>query len=190
MPCTDNIFKNIVSNCTTTPIGGLEVKAWVMDRADVTVTPDATVPNLITDITLASGAQAWTIEGVKNLLNSGHDAVIAEDRPTRYQHFFSFQAYEVAAEAMQNIDQMDDIVVVVERKNKGVDGDGSFVILGMENGLWKTTDTLRDNDIDGVRNLEFQSMEATPERFGRINFLTTDYEATKAALEALETPAA
>jgi hypothetical protein len=33
-------------------------------------------------------------------------------------------------------------------------------------------------------------METAPEKFGRVNFLVAEgYEATKAALEALETPA-
>ncbi len=186
MPCPDGIIANIVSNCTTTPVGGAEVKAWVMNRADVTFTFDSTNPSMITGATMASGKQAWTLLGIKSLHNAGQDMTADNTRPDRYTHFFSTQGFEISAAARENLDAANDIVVIVERKNKGADGDGTFIVLGAKYGLFKSTDTERLNDIDGARNIEWTSLETSLEPYSMYTFFDTDYDATKTAIEALE----
>ncbi len=193
--CTDNIVKNIVSNCTTSGSGGLEVKAWLFRRDELGVTYDSTYPNKITDLTLGTGLKAYTVLGVKKLFNAGHDIVVADDRPNKYTHFFSLQQFETLTADIANVDQMDDLVVVVESKDKNLTGDGVFIGYGVKKGLWKSTDTQRANDINGARNLELASLAGQEEPFSRYIVLApetvladgTGYANTLAMLVALET---
>jgi hypothetical protein len=188
MGCADGISKNITSNCTTSKGGSLEVTAWIMNRRDVTVTYDLNLGNMITNLAMGSGTQAYKIVGTKKLLNAGHDAVLADDRPDKYTHYFNFQQFEIAAEDIDNVDNLNDVIVVVESKDKTEDGDGVFIAYGVKNGLWKSTDTQRANDINGARNIELTSLGGQEEPYSRYIVLSTDYDGTLTMLESLETP--
>lgn len=188
MGCADKIGANILSTCDTSVSGGLEVKAWVFNRIEATVTYDGTVPLKITDITPTSGNQAYTITGIKKLLNAGSDAVVADDRPDKYTHYFNFQQFEFASAAIENVDNINDVIIVVESKDKADDGDGVFRVYGAKKGLWKSTDTHRDNDLNGARNIELTSLPGQEEPYSRYTYLDTDYATTLAALVAAETP--
>jgi len=186
--CTDNIAKNIVSNCTTQPNGFLEVKAWIGSRADYAnaYTFDATYPNKVTNIASVSTKKLFTITGVKKLLNAGHNIVNADDRADRFTHFFSFHGFEMKAEDIANIDAMKDVFVIVERKDKLIGGDGTFVGYGLKNGLFKSADTRRANDINSARSLELTSLGGSEEPWSEYTILKTDYATTLAMLVALE----
>lgn len=190
MACTDKLTKNIISNCTTSKSGGLEVKAWIFNRQDLVPTYDVTLPNMLTDMANAATKKSYSITGVKKLLNAGHDAVVAEDRPDKFTHFFSFQQFEFSAEDILNVDNLNDAVIVVENKDKSDDGDGVFIVYGLKKGLWKTTDSQRANDINGARNLELASLAGQEEPYSRYIYLDTDYATTLAALIATETASA
>lgn len=165
--CTDSLVKNIISTCVTSGSGGLEVKAWLFNRNDLSITYDATTPNLITDLANVGAAVGYTVTGVKKLLNAGHDIVVADDRPNKYTHYFGLQQFETAVADINNVDQMDDIIVVVESKDKAEDADGVFIAYGVKKGLWKSTDTQRANDINGARNLELTSLSGQEEPYSR-----------------------
>lgn len=189
MGCNDGITKIITSTCATTGSGGLEVKAWIINREDVTITYDPTIPLKITAITYASTKRSWPITGIKKLLNAGSDIVVADDRPDKYTHYFNFQQFEFASEDVYNVDNMKDVIMIVESKDKADDGDGVFIAYGVKKGLWKSTDTQRANDINGARNIELTSIGGQEEPFSRYVYLATDYATTLAALVASETPA-
>jgi hypothetical protein len=195
MSCNSGISKKIISDCNTSGSGGLEVKAWIMNRADAVITYDGTSLNLITNIAMVATKLAYAITGVKKLLNAGHDIVVADDRPNKYTHFFSFQQFEFATEDILNVDAIDDVIVVVESKDKAADGDGVFIAYGVKKGLWKSTDTQRANDINGARNLELMTLGGQEEPFSRYVVLAPEtvpadgsgYANTLAMLVALET---
>ena len=187
MSCITGISKNITSTCETSLSGGLEVEAWVMNRNEVTPTYDGTKGNLITALAMVGAAVAFKLTGVKKLLNAGHDIVVAEDRPDKFTHFFSFQGFEILSEDIINLDQINDVVVVVELKDKNDSGEGIFVAYGMKKGLWKTTDTQRANNINGARSIEMASMAGEEEPYSRYVVFDTDYATTRALLEGLLT---
>lgn len=187
MSCITGIAKNITSDCTTSLSGGLEVEAWVFNRAELTPTYDGTQLNLITSLAMVGAATGFKLKGIKKLLNAGHDVVVAEDRPDKFAHFFSFQAFEILAEDITNVDNINDVVVFVELKDKNDTGEGVFVCYGLKKGLWKTTDTQRANDLNGARNIELKSLAGQEEPFSRYIYLDNDYATTRAALEALLT---
>jgi hypothetical protein len=186
MACTDGIGKAITSDCTKSRGGGLEVECFAFNRANVTLTYDNTYPNKITNIANANGGVAYKIKGVKKLFNSGFDIVQADDRPDKFAHYFSMQQFEVDADDIANVDAMDDVVIVVNRKDKTATGEGVFVVLGAKNGLWKSSDTIRENDSNGSRKLEFKSMTGQEESYSEYTLLVTNYATTLSTLEGLD----
>jgi len=190
MTCITGIAKAIVSDCSTVKAGGNEVVAWVFNRKDVDITYDSTNGNLITDFANLATKKAYQLTGVKKMLNTGHDIVVAEDRPDKYNHYFSFQQFEIASEDIKNVDEINDVIVVVERLDKTDDGDGGFVAYGAKFGLGKSSDTRRSNDVNGARVIELTSMEGREEPFSEYTVLATDYAGTVAMLTAaLSVPA-
>ena len=188
--CNEGIFADIVSNCTTQKSGGLEVVAYAMNRTDIeSVTYDATYDNMVTAMTMKSTKRVWEVKGIKDLLNAGHDIVTAADRADLYKHYFASQAFETEAEKIFNQDALNDIVVIVEAKDKTATGDGVFFIYGLKAGLYKTTSTRRFKDINGSRNIEFASMDSALESHSEYVFFDTNYATTLAAVQALLTPA-
>jgi len=190
MSCLDGVAANIASTCATQPSGGLEVTAYILNREDVAITYDVTNELLITGMVNAATKKAYSITGVKKLLNAGSDIVIADDRANKYSHYFNFQQFEFDSDAVLNVDNIDDVVIIVETRDETTDGDGMFRVYGAKFGLWKSTDTHRANDINGVRNLELTSLPGQEEPWSRYVFFDTDYATTLAEVVALLTPPA
>jgi hypothetical protein len=187
MACITGIVKNITSDCTTSLSGGLEVEAWIFNRAALTPTYDGTEGNLLTTLANVGAAVGYKLKGIKKLLNAGHDIVVAEDRPDKYTHFFSFQGFEIMTDDILNLDDMNDVVVALELKDKNDTGEGIFVLYGLKKGLWKTADTRRWNDINGARKIEMASLSGQEEPYSHYILLDNDYATTHALLESLLT---
>lgn len=189
--CLLGIKDDIVSDCTTAGTGGNEVKAWIGNRKELEPTYDADNPSLVNDLSLigevSSGVKLFSITGVKRLLDSGFDRVVSENRPDRFTHFFSFQGFEFTAAKVENLDNLKDLVVIVESKDKTDDGDGVFRIFGLKAGLYPSTDTMRANTDNGVRSLELTTLDGDTEPFSNYTLLDTDYPTTLTLLESLET---
>lgn len=188
MSCNDGIYSAITSDCTTQRSGGIEVVAWLLNRNDVSITFDATNPVLITAMANAVGKQAVQIKGTRKLLNAGHSIVSAEDRADKWSHFFNLQGFEVDADSILNMDKLEDVIIIYERKSKTSDGDGDFVIRGARTGLYKSADDRDENTVDGARVLALSSQGGEEEPNSENIFFDTDYATTKAAIVALETP--
>jgi gamma-glutamylcyclotransferase (GGCT)/AIG2-like uncharacterized protein YtfP len=186
----DTISQDITSNCNM-PTSGMEATAYIFSRTDISPTYDAAVKTKVTDLTIETGQTGYKIYGHKQNMNAGHDAVIDPTMPTRFTHYFSFHGYEFDSEAVQSIDSLEDLVVVVERKEKPDDADGIFIIYGLESGLATSSDTLRMNDANSVRQVELQTEEGSSEKHSQYNLVIDDvtsvYAATKALLEGLMT---
>ena len=186
MSCVKGIALDIISDCNTSGVGGNEIKAWLGNRLEMTPTYDVTNPSKVTALAVDVTKQLYTMTGVKKLLNSGSDRVIAEDRPDKFTHYFSFQGFEFKAANVEGIDNLDDLVVIVESKDKTDTGDGVFRMFGLKYGLYPSSDTMRANDINGARSLELTSLAGQEEIYSNYTLLITDYATTLAALVALE----
>ena len=186
MACETGIGLQIISDCRTQTTGGIEVKAWIGNRKDLTIDYSLTHPSQITNVGVVTGKKLYPIYGVKKLLNAGFDRVVAEDRADRYTHYFSLQGFEFATANVENLDAMGDQVVIVENKDKADDGDGTFKCYGAKFGLYPSSDTLRANDINGARSIELTSLSGQEEPYSQYTVLKTDYATTKAMLVALE----
>lgn len=185
MACPGEIVKDIVSDCSTQGVGGLEQVAYLINRVDFEPTFDITNPNKITDVATALGTKAYKLTGAMKGFDAGFDRVKEEGFADSFTHFFSFKQFEVSAEDIANVDGMDDCVLIVETKNKPTDADGTFVALGVGSGLHITTDTKRFNTTNGARALEMATNAGEGERYSQYNVLDTDYATTKALIESL-----
>jgi len=185
MSCSSGITKAITSDCTTQPVGGLEVVAYLFNRGDMTLTFDGTDPNMVTQVVAVGAALVYKLKGVKKNLNAGHDRTISDDMADTFKHYFAFKGFSFENDDVLNMDGLNDICAIVEYKQKATSGEGIFVGYGLKSGLYVTADTRRANDVNGVRSLELASRDQEGEAFSQYNVLVGTYAATKAALEAL-----
>ena len=186
MACTEKISTDILNSCAVNPVAGYEPIAWALNRVDIDViTLDGTYTNLITAITMVGATVAYNVTAVKKEMDGGFDLVVADNVPDTYAHFWSFQPFEKTAQAIANVDDMNDIVIIVELK--GDKTEGCFQVLGAETGLYKVSATQRQNENNGLPTYVFGSMEGQGERYGRFVFWDTDYATSLAAIVALET---
>lgn len=183
--CLDGIKQEIIDNCESAPIGGVEVNAWLFNRSDLSGVIDPANKNLVTSLVVALTKQGYKLQGFKKNINAGHDIVVSETNVDKYTHYLNFQAWLLDAVAVNNLDGLSDLVVVVEGLNKHTDGNGAFVMYGFDTGLYKTTDTKRFNDIDGNRNIEMASQAGEEPLVSEHVVFITDYATTKAMLDAL-----
>jgi hypothetical protein len=186
MACTDGVVMAITSDCSTQPIGGLEIEAYIYNRLDLVLT---STDNLISNLVTKAATKGYKIKGIKNTKDAGHDVVVAEDRADRFTHFLALQIFERSDEVDLAIDNLSDAVVVVEFKNK-LTTDSTFKAYGIVSGLYKTSDTSRANSAQGVRLIELATRANEEEIYSRYTVLKTDYATTKTMLEtSLSVPA-
>lgn len=181
MACTTLITADIVQDCTKPPVKGLKQKAWAFNMGEATITKTL---NKITNLVKVTGKTSFTVEGFKDFMNAGYDAVVAENLPTMYTHYWSLQNNAATAVEKANIDKADNIFIVVERN--GSQTEGCFVAYGITNGLWKSSQTKRANDANGLTTVEFTSREGMGEEYSEYVLWLTDYTTTLALLTATE----
>ena len=166
------------------PIKGLKPKAWIFNAGEVTITK---TDNKITNLVKVAGKKAFTVEGFKDFMNAGFEPFIAENMPNSFKHIFTLQYNAATAAEKANIDNVDNIIVIVE-KNAGCDtSEGAFLAYGICNGLWKTAQSKKANDNNGMATVEFATREGQGETYSEYVVWKTDYATTLAALVAAET---
>ena len=185
MSCLLGITQDITNLCTNVPAAGLEVKGWIINRADGVWTIDGGNVVLVTAATMDGATVAYPVTAVKKEANAGFEAVIDDGMPDLFTHDYSFQPFARDAASILAMDSIDDIVLVVELK--GPKTTGVFQIFGFENGLHLVTMAYRAKDNNGKPTYEFATREGEGEKYSRRVFWDTDYDTTLAALVALET---
>ena len=188
--CNFGILADILNDCAQRPTAGAEAVAYAMNRNDIdSVTHDATNRHLVTAITMKAGTQAYKLEGFKKEIDAGADIVVTDTNPDKFNQYFKFEPWQVDAATVKALDNLSDLVIVVERKNKGLDGNGAFMILGLETGLYKSADASRLNSDSGKRIIEMTNQAEEESTVSNHVFFDTDLPTSKAALETLLTTA-
>ena len=184
MSCLSDITQVIANTCTNVPAAGLEVKGWIVNRADITWTVDGANAVLLTAITMEGATVMYPITAVKKEMNAGFDGVFADNLPDLFTHNYSIQPYAWDSASVLKMDSMDDIVLVVELK--GPKTTGCFIVLGFETGLHLVSMTWRAADNSGIPTYEFATRDGAGEKYSRYVFWDTNYDTTLAALVAEE----
>lgn len=184
--CNFGIAADILKDCSAPPTAGVEMVAYAINRRDIAgVTYDQSNPRLVTAITLASGTKAYKIENFKKEIDAGFDLVTSDTNIDKFNQYVKFEAWGIDSDTVKALDELSDLVVIVERKNKGADGDGPFQIYGLQTGLYKSSDTMRANTASGKRIIELTNQAEEESTVSYHVFFDTDYATTKAAVEAL-----
>ena len=181
MACNTAITADIINDCTKRPVKGLKSKAWAFNKGVATLT---LTDNLITNLVKTGAGTSFTLEGFKDFMNAGYEAVVTDNLPTGYKHKFMLDAFLATAAEKKNIDNADNFFVVVERN--GSQTEGCFVAYGVNNGLWKTSQAKTANDNNGVTKLEYQTRAGEEEQYSEYVLWKTDYATTLALLTATE----
>ena len=188
--CTGELAADIILDCEKKPIGGLEAEITLINRADIlSTTLGGSNLSLVSAIALKPTKRAWKYEGFKKTANAGSDLVVSDNMPDGFNHFLSLIVWGSDAASVLALKSINDIVAIVENKNKGVAGDGAFEIYGLETGLYKTTLTKRSNDNGGTYSLEMGTQAGEEASTPTHVFFLTSYAATAALRTALYTPA-
>ena len=186
--CSFGITKNLLNDCDQRPTAGAEAVAYAMNRTDIeSITYDATNNHLVTALTLKTGTVAYKIEGFKKEIDAGADIVVSDTNPDKFMQYFKFEPWQIDADTVKELDGLSDLVIIVERKNKGLAGNGALMILGLETGLYKTADASRVNSNSGKRTIEMMNQGEEESTVSNHVFYITSLAASKAALEALLT---
>ena len=184
--CNFGIAADILKDCAAPPTAGAEMFAYAFNRRDIdSVTYDQSNPRLVTAITLADGAKAYKIENFKKEIDAGFDLVTSDTNIDKFNQYVKFEAWGIDSDTVKALDELSDLVIIVERKNKGADGDGAFQIYGLQTGLYKSSDTMRANTASGKRIIELTNQAEEESTVSYHVFFDTDYATTKAAVEAL-----
>lgn len=192
MSCENRILKNITSTCDNAVVAGIEQKLWLFNRTDIaSITYDSEQTNKVTGITLKTGATAYSATGLKRNMGVSFSRNVNAEGLDTFTDTVSITGFEFDSASALNFDNMSDIVVVADRKGKK-QGDGSLIILGLENGLYCSSDQYNAWENGGTRQLEFSSMDDAGESQSYYVYAVQtgspavdDYEASVAALDAM-----
>ena len=183
--CNFGIAADILKDCSAPPTAGVEAVAYAFNRSDIdSVTYDQSNPRLVTAITLASKAKAYKIENFKKEIDAGFDLVTSDTNIDKFNQYVKFEAWGIDSNTVKALDELSDLVIIVERKNKGAGGNGAFQIYGLLTGLYKSSDTMRANTASGKRIIELTNQAEEESTVSYHVFFDTNYATTKAAVEA------
>lgn len=183
--CGGVLAANILNDCANKPVAGTEQVVYLFNRSELTATIDGSNANLVTNLAVASTKKGYKLTGFRKNMNAGADIIVSETSPKKWNQFFSFFNWDVTAASVKNIDDLDDVVVVYESKNKGASNAGAFHMLGYPGGLFVSADTKRVNDNDGNRSIELTNLAGSESLVSEHIVLKTDYATTLSMLEAL-----
>lgn len=188
--CEDTLSADIIKDCDNLSKAGLEVNVVILNYDDVdksASTLDATNDLIITNLATASGAEGFTLEGIKQTNGASFELVKIENSVDAYMHTFSGVILTPSAENKKRIDEMSSggrYIVVVEKKFKGADQAEAFEVLGWDSGLELATCTWNSKEERGAVIFTLASVEGEEEAKMTRNNLETDYATTKTAFDA------
>lgn len=176
--CNNEIFANVMSTCENKISSGIEQTVYLFNRKDLAPTYKADKPNVVTSLGIASGVKpAFVAKGLKKNLTSGFERVISDTAPDSWTNSLNLIGYEFSADKSRNMDEMGDLVAIIKRKGKD-SVDGSFLALGLENGLFTNSDSWDANDNGGARMITMQSLDDAGESYSAYVVTLEDVEIT------------
>jgi len=158
MACSTNLIADIINDCTARPVKGIYPTAWIIpfDGRQYEKTD-----NLITLLTSPTGVFR-KIESNKFGLNVSSELVTNDVKSNGYLHKFSGILSQVGN---KELDELDGIIVVVK---KGT----TYMVYGLQNGLWKSAQSRTANDNSGMLTVEFSTRSDMEEDYSEYYFDT------------------
>lgn len=182
-----NITTGSTNVCATPFQGGLGSPDLVLVNNDdwSSFTESAATPNLVTAVTLASGASAYAFQGYKISLKPSVDVVEGPDGRNAYIHRQAFIIYANSQVQKNNIQRLAQGRVKSLHENAGKNDD-SFEWMGIGVGLQMKAQKIRDLQENGAAYMILlETPTNEPEAKLPQTYLATNYAGTVTARAAL-----
>lgn len=188
--CDFKIAKNIAFDCANMSEKGVEKIGYIVNYADVQKNSCGRTGNLISSLSLASGARGYKVIVPEGTPFNGTliEAVVGTYK-TKWNKTVAFVILDSGPEVTQDIiDKLANgkFVIVLENVYAGADSKNKFEVYGFEQGLKMTAGTrdLYSDEIDGGWSVTLQEQNAPSSGI----FLFSESEAaTRTLLTGLET---
>jgi outer membrane lipoprotein SlyB len=191
MPGCGTITASIAFDCNNPLQAGAEDNLYIMNREDwlnATIGVNVTNQQIVEAIALLAPATAFTYEG-KNNSNVPKYELIKQTYAEVYNHEVNFKIFKVDAATKLELESLakGSVVVIIENKFKGADGNAAFEIYGADAGLIVTQNIreILNTDTQGAFDLILKSDEASLEPHMPKTLFNTDYATTKAIVTSL-----
>lgn len=187
--CAASIADNITKDCAKPLVGGYTGRGVLIDLADApTITRDASNPRIITAITLGEGKNLAVIDNAfsPTPLTGSNTQSNTDDGMMKHRKTVVLTSPKRGGQASKQIVEPTyqsplGYLAVLEKKDRN--GDGSFEVIGAEQGLVANADGIVRNEYENG-GCTMLTMSTNEVNFENVLF-ATDYETTLAAFEAL-----
>ena len=190
--CAATMADNIARACAKPLVGGYTGRGVLIDLADVTFTVSGTNPRIITAITLAAGKKLSVIDNAfsPQPLTGSNSQSNTDDGMMKHRKTLVLTIPKRGAKASKEIVEPTyqsplGYVAVLEKKDRN--GDGSFELVGYEQGLVANADGIVRNEYENG-GATIVTMSTNETNFENV-FYDTDYATTLTAFETLITKA-
>lgn len=189
--CAATFAANIAKDCATPLTGGYTGRGVLIDLADVTaITRDGSNPRIITAITMKAGSYCCVIDnsfGPQPLTGSQTQSN-TDDGMMKFLKTLTAMVPRRGADASKDIVEPTfqsplGYLAVLEKRDRS--GDGSFEVLGSEQGLKATADGIVRNEYENG-GATMVTMTCNETNFENVLF-DTDYANSLTAFDALIT---
>ena len=180
----------ITTNCSTKPVGGLDVDVYIANRADIaSLTKDGTNDLIVEAITMAATKKFYKFSGLKQS-NKASVKMFKGPYFNSWDHGADLIIFSNTADTKAKIiEQManGDMVMIINNKWRGTAGNQAFEMLGYEVGL--TGNVIErvsdDADTQGAWKVTLGPPDGEHEPRTPLSVYDTDYATTLALVEAL-----
>lgn len=187
--CAATMAANIAKDCATPLTGGYTGRGLLIDIADIaSMTQSGTNPRIISAITLASGKKVSVIDNVfsPTPMTGSNTQSNTDDGMMKFRKTLVISVPLRGAKASKEIVEPSyqsplGYLAVLEKKDRS--GDGSFEIVGFEQGLTANADGIVRNEYENG-GCTMLTMSCNETNFENV-FFDTDYATTKTAFETL-----
>ena len=186
MSCITKIATDILFDCSNPPSQGIETRMVLINRADINRTLSIENVDGTQDIETNTLATGYILEGIKQLNSYNATVTVADDQLTKVAHAFVGRIYNITAESRAFIKSLisgANLVAVVEKKAKGVDGKWGYQILGWDTGLEISEGVENSAENDGAFTFTLASSPLALEPRMPLTFWDTDLATSKAKFE-------
>ena len=187
--CAADVVANIQQDCASPIVGGYTGRAvlFALDQNPVFV-QDGTNPRIISSITLPNSGKYVAVDNAFAATAMADSATQsnADGGDIRFAKTVSFVVPERGAAVSKDIIEPLThnglgFVMVLEKKDRK--GDGSFEVVGFQQGLKANADGVVRNEAEN--NGATKVTMSCTESFYEVAFLDTDYATTKAAFDTM-----
>lgn len=187
--CAATMADNIAKDCAAPLAGGYTGRGVLIDLADApTLTRDGSNPRIITAITLGEGKSLAVIDNAftPQPFNGSNSQSNTDDGMLKHRKTLVLTIPKRGAAASKEIVEPTyqsplGYLAVLEKKDRN--GDGSFEVVGAEQGLVANADGIVRNEYENG-GCTIVTMSTNEVNFENV-FFATDYDTTLAAFKAL-----